>query len=58
MPIEQGYTTRDGERRGYYRWGSHGKMYTYTPGNERSRKAARAKAVKQMRAAFASGYRG
>jgi len=41
-----------------YKWGSSGKCYTYTPGNEASRKAAHAKAEKQGRAARASGYKG
>lgn len=55
MPIERGYTTRDGERVGYYRWGS-GKMYTYEPGNEESREEARDRAEAQRAAAYASGY--
>lgn len=50
MPIQQGYTTKDGKRKGWYRWGSKGKKYHYTPGNEQSRKAAKAKAKKQGRA--------
>lgn len=33
--------------KGYYKWGSHGKTY-------KSKK----KAVKQMKAAFANGYKG
>lgn len=58
MPIKRGYTTRDGERVGWYAWGDHGARYYYTPGNERSRKAAKAKAEKQRAAAYASGYGG
>jgi len=58
MPIKQGYTTRNGERRGYYQWGDSGKKYLYTPGNERSRKRAKRKARKQQKAAYASGYSG
>jgi hypothetical protein len=41
-----------------YQWGGHGKCYTYTPGNEASRKRAKAKAESQGQAAHASGYRG
>ncbi len=33
-----------------YRWGEEGKCYTYTPSDEESRKAARAKAERQGRA--------
>jgi hypothetical protein len=58
MPVERGYTTRDGERVGYYRWGESGKMYTYEPGDEEEREEARRKAERQMRAAYASGYSG
>lgn len=54
MPLQRGYTTRGGERRGYYRWGDSGKMYTYEPGNERSRAAARGLAERQGRAIEAS----
>lgn len=42
-----------------YRWGEHGYPYVYTTGNERSRKAAYAKAAKQGRAIKrAQGLRG
>ena len=41
-----------------YQWGSKGKCYTYTPGNDASRKRAKAKAEAQGRAARASGYQG
>lgn len=58
MPINQGYEVRDGKRWGYYQWGSSGKRYYYTPGNERARKRAKAKAEKQQAAAHASGYDG
>jgi hypothetical protein len=30
-----------------YKWGDEGKCYTYTPGDETSRKAAKKKAIKQ-----------
>lgn len=30
-----------------YKWGENGKCYTYTPGNEQSRKAAKRKAILQ-----------
>lgn len=33
-----------------YKWGASGKCYTYTRGNEQSRKKARQKVLKQMRA--------
>ena len=58
MPVQRGYTTRDGERRGYYRWGEEGKMYTYEPGNARSRRAAKAAAERQQAAAYAGDYGG
>jgi hypothetical protein len=58
MPVERGYTTRDGERVGYYRWGESGKMYTYTTGDEEEREEARERARAQRRAAYASGYDG
>jgi len=58
VPIKQGYTTKSGERKGYYQWGDSGKKYYYTPGNDRSRKRARARARKQQAAARASGYDG
>lgn len=50
MPLQQGYTTKDGKRMGYYRWGDNGKKYYYTPGNDDSRRAARSRARKQGRA--------
>ena len=50
MPLSQGYTTRDGERRGYYRWGEGGTMYLYTPGDEEERKRAKESALAQGRA--------
>ncbi len=58
MPIHQGYTTKDGKRRGYFQWGSSGKKYYYTPGSEASREKARKKAEQQAQAAHASGYEG
>jgi len=56
MPLQQGYTTRDGSLVGYYRWGDEGKMYTYEPGNRHSRNAARGAARRQGRAIKASEY--
>ena len=50
MPIQRGYTTVDGERKGWYRWGDEGKKYYYEPGNERSRSTAKGLAVRQGRA--------
>jgi hypothetical protein len=50
MPLTQGYTTRDGERKGYYRWGEQGTMYLYTPGDEAERERAKRRALKQGRA--------
>lgn len=58
MPINQGYEQFRGKRMGWYRWGSHGKKYHYTPGNERARKRAKNKAQKQAAAAHANGYNG
>ena len=55
MPIQHGYTTRDGERRGYYRWGEAGTMYTYPPGDGRARERAMEKARRQGRAIKARG---
>ena len=54
MPVHS--CTSDGKPG--FQWGSKGKCYTYTPGNEESRKRARTKAERQGRAAHASGYRG
>ena len=54
MPV---HACQEGGKPGY-RWGSKGKCYTYTRGNEASRKRAHAKAERQGRAARASGYRG
>jgi hypothetical protein len=56
MPIHQGYTTRNGKTYGYYQWGNQ-KKYLYIPGNERSRKMARQKAVRQAQAVYSAGYR-
>lgn len=58
MPIKQGYEYKDGEKKGWYRWGDSGKKYYYTPGNESSRKRAKNKAEEQQEAAYASGYEG
>lgn len=54
MPLQQGYTTRDGERKGWYRWGSSGRRYFYEPGNPRSRAQAKSLAKRQGRAIEAS----
>lgn len=40
-----------------YRWGKNGKCYTYTPGDTRSRVAARLRAEMQARAIKASQAR-
>ena len=56
MPIHRGYERHRGERMGYYQWGDSGKKYYYTPGNERARERAKAKAEKQRAAAHANGY--
>lgn len=40
-----------------YKYGQSGKCYTYTRGNEESRKRALAKAQKQEKAIRASGYK-
>lgn len=58
MPINQGYTTVNGKRMGYYQWGSEGKKYYYTPGDESERERAYQKALNQQRAARAGGYEG
>lgn len=52
MPVDQGTTTKDGKRMGFYRWGTNPKAhkYLYKLDNERSRKAALAKVKKQARA--------
>jgi len=41
-----------------WRWGDHGKCYTYTKGDENSSRRAHAKALAQARAAYSGGYRG
>lgn len=55
MPIQQGTTTRNGERVGYYRWGDEGKIYTYEQGNKAAREAAKQRAKRQGRAIEAGG---
>lgn len=50
MPLQQGTTTRNGERKGFYRWGDEGKMYLYEPGNEGQRERAKRLAQRQGRA--------
>jgi hypothetical protein len=54
MPLQRGYTSRDGERAGWYRWGDGGKKYYYEPGNPDSRNAAKGLAESQGRAIEAS----
>ena len=54
MPLKQGYTTRNGQRVGYYQWGDAGAKYTYTPGNAAERERAKEKAQRQGRAIEAS----
>lgn len=55
MPVQRGYTSRDGEKVGYMRWGDEGKMYIYQPGNRNSRIQARRLAERQGRAIQAGG---
>jgi hypothetical protein len=55
VPIQQGTTTRDGQRVGYYRWGDEGKMYLYEQGNRNARLRAKRLAQRQGRAIEASG---
>ena len=50
MPIMREETTKDGERVGYFQYGSSGKKYYYEPGNKQSREKAYQKALKQMKA--------
>ena len=54
MPVHS--CQRDGKPG--YQWGGKGKCYTYTKGNEASKKAAHKKAQKQGVAAYAAGYKG
>lgn len=53
MPIQP--CNKDGKPG--FRWGQSGACYTYTPGNNAARKAARAKAARQGRAVEASKAR-
>ena len=55
MPVERGYTTEDGKKVGYYRWGKSGKKYTYNPGNDKARERAKKKAARQGRAIKSGG---
>lgn len=50
MPIK--HCKKDG--RPGYKWGDEGKCYTYTPGNKRSREAAKKKAREQGEAIHAN----
>jgi hypothetical protein len=58
MPVQRGYTTKNGERVGYYRWGDEGTRYFYEPGDAEERELAREQAEAQRAAAYASGYDG
>ena len=58
MPVRLYYTTKNGKKVGYYKWGNSGKKYFFTPGNKASRKKAREKAREQEKAIHASGWRG
>ncbi len=40
-----------------YRWGSSGKIYTYTPKNKASRERAKKKAEKQGQVVRSTGWR-
>lgn len=53
MPVRR--TTKNG--RPAYQYGTSGAKYTYTPGNEASRKRAKQKAILQGEAIKKSGYR-
>lgn len=52
MPIKSGKDTRGV----YVRWGTRGKKYYYTPGDDASRKRAEGRAKKQERAVRATGW--
>ena len=52
MPVASGKDSKGS----FYRWGSSGKKYYYTPGNKASQGAARKKAAAQGAAAHAAGY--
>ena len=53
MPIKACFR----EGRAGYKYGDSGSCYTYEPGNEQSRMAAKRKAEEQMRAIHAQGYK-
>lgn len=53
MPVQ---ACQEGGRPGY-RWGEHGKCYTYEPGNRRQQAEARLKAEAQGAAARHAGYK-
>lgn len=57
MPVQKGTETVQGERKGYFKWGSTGKKYYYWLDSERSKTIAYNKALKQGRAIHARrGY--
>ena len=49
MPLNKGYTTRNGKRVGFWRFGNL-KKYFYKIGNKRSEALAKARATKMGRA--------
>lgn len=53
MPVQR--CTKNGKPA--YRWGKSGKAYTYTAGDEESRKRAKKKAEKQGIAVRGTGWR-
>lgn len=53
MPVKRGSDSKGS----YYQWGNSGKKYYYKTGNRDSRERAKAKAHRQAKAIYASGYR-
>jgi hypothetical protein len=49
---------RDADGKCYAQWGKSGKKYYYECGNPKACAEARAKAAKQGRAAYSTGYKG
>jgi hypothetical protein len=56
MPVMRGYTTKDGKRCGYYKWGESGFKYKYDLDKEQSRKLALAKVKRYGRAVEVSKH--
>lgn len=50
MPIEQGYTTEDGKRKGFYKVKNTNNRYTYKPGDVQHMARAKRKAKEQLSA--------